>query len=203
MADFYEKTADAASYSSLKSLYEGGEHWDTGVSLKTLSQSSFTLRNFKVSDEGRLSSSKETHFISSGTTAAADCEALPAFADLAEEDNVYDYFGRQGGRTYCAVLSGAIAYCVFDKVRQELRFVFSTENAKTENAEGEDEDESAAGVPAVIPYSEINLRAVRFIEGLAGRGAFPPRWFICEHSRRGLLPLSMVTEKGVEDFYFN
>jgi hypothetical protein len=202
MADFYEKTADAASYSSLKSLYERGEHWDTAVSLKTLSQSSFTLRNFKVSDEGRLSSSKETHFISSGTTAAADCEVLPAFADLVEEDNVYDYFGRQGGGTYCAVLSNAIGDCVYDKVSQELSFVFSTENAKTENAE-DDDDESAAGVPAVIPYSEINLRAVRFIEGLAERGAFPPRWFICEHNRRGLLPLSMVTEKGVEDFYFN
>jgi hypothetical protein len=200
MADFYEATANAASRGSLKSLYERGEHWDAGVSLKEISRNTFSLRNFKASDEGRLSSSKETRYTGWGKTKAAGCESLSAdFRPHAVDEQRYDYFAKQGRRTYCVVLSGAIVDCVYDKVRQELRFVFSTEKEKTEDDDGE----PALSLPALIPYSDINLAAIRFMEALAGKDAFPAGWFICERSRRGLIPLSLVGDQGVENFYFN
>jgi hypothetical protein len=76
-----------------------------------------------------------------------------------------------------------------------------TQQIKSELADADDADDE--GIPALIPYSELNLNAIRFIEALAGKGPFSKCWFICENSRRGLIPLSMVSEKGVENFYFN
>jgi hypothetical protein len=141
--------------------------------------------NFKVSDEGRLSSSKATHYLSGEKTAFAAIEALvPDEAEESEADT-YDYFGKRNNASYCLIPAEAIRDPVFDRVNQVLAFEFISQDVS---------------IPALIPYSEINLQAIKFIEATR---EFPRRIFVCQREKRGWIPLSMVTDTGVENFYFS
>jgi hypothetical protein len=190
-ADFYEGTKQFTGAAGLEKLYVENRHWDGTLSLKDIARSSFTLKNFKLSAEGRISSSKETHFIKRGESRAADYEAveLPPYDP---ESDRYEYFGRRENR-YELLCASGIEDCVYDRVRQELEFYFRT---------GSDDR-----IPAFIPYSEISSQAIRYMERLSekqagGVSGDSPKWFICSRKKRRLVPLSAFGENGTEDFYF-
>jgi hypothetical protein len=190
MADFYESTKNITDLKNLKALYLREDHWGGVVSLKNISQGNFALKNFRTNDEGRLSSSKETKYASLEKTTQADCEAISSVLEdsppaLGEE--TFDYFGKPGGRSYRLIFAEGISGCVYDRVNQTLRFSLCF---------GEED------IPALIPYSEITRTAIQRMESLASEEHFSGRWFVCEQERRGVIPLSMVTSDGVENFYF-
>jgi hypothetical protein len=199
-ADFYEGTKQFTGPAGLEKLYGENRHWDGALSLKDIARSSFTLKNFRLSAEGRISSSKETHVIKRGLTCAADYEAveLPPYDP---ESDRYEYFGRRENR-YELLRASGIEDCVYDRVTQELEFYFRTD--------------SGGRIPAFIPYSEISASAIKYVERLAGKpGAGKPdtgkpggasgdflKWFVCSREKRGLIPLSALGKNGTEDFYF-
>ncbi|GHU08450.1 hypothetical protein FACS1894151_04370 [Spirochaetia bacterium] len=198
MADFYEKTKDAANQKNLEALWKREDHWDTSVSLKAVSEGKFSLRNFKTNEEGRISSSKETRYQPEGKTVPADLASILTISDSAipelsahrsmAEEQSYDYFAKRSAQHYHILFAEGITDCSYDRVNQILRFSFRA---------GPDKE----AFPGIIPYSEINLGAIGYIENMA-KTERPERWFICAPERRGLIPLSAVTEKGVENFYF-
>jgi hypothetical protein len=188
LADFYEGTRTMTNFQGLKSLVSRGEHWDAGLSLDAISRSSFTLRNFKINDEGRLSSSKGTHYSSQGKTGMEQIKEMDAlFSGVTEDDPVYDYFGKKNGQHYCVIPADSISDCEYDRVNQRLTFTIHSE----------EED-----IFAFISYSKITIGAIKYIEALA-KTDFSNRWFIGETDRQGFIPLSMITERGVENFYFS
>jgi hypothetical protein len=209
MADFYEKTRDAASIAHLKAAYKRVDHWNPQVSIEIISTETFLLKPFKLNDDLRVSSSKETTYLSEGKTTGENCAAIaasPAFR--AGDETSYDYFGKRNRSRYTLVWTERIENCFYDRVQQLLKFTLC----------GEEDDSQA-----VIPYSEINKKAIDYIENLAkltavkqttvklttvsmttaiSPGEFTPRWFVCQRDRRGLIPLSAIDADGVRNFYF-
>ncbi|MFP3041179.1 SWIM zinc finger domain-containing protein [Treponema primitia] len=190
MADFYEGTQGKTNFHGLKSMMTRGDHWDAGFSLQTISRSAFTLRNFKLNDEGRLSSSRGTHYSSQGKTTMEKINEIKdsVAADVAiEEIPAYDYFEKSSGRKYRFAIAESISDCEYDRVNQKLTF--------TINSDGDE-------LPSFISYSAINKGAIKYIEVLA-KINFTRRCFIGETSPQGFIPLSMITCAGVENFYFS
>ncbi|WP_043922976.1 SWIM zinc finger family protein [Leadbettera azotonutricia] len=202
MADFYEGTQSMTNFQGLKSLMtstknrEENAHWDTDNSLQTISRSAFTLRNFKLNDEGRLSSSRGTHYSFQGKTTLEKidemkdsivAESSPVSEGEIEKTLVYDYFEKNSGRKYRFAIAESITNCEYDRVNQKLTF--------TINSGGD-------GLPAFISYSAINKGAIKYIEALAKMN-FTRRCFIGETGPQGFIPLSMITCAGVENFYFS
>jgi hypothetical protein len=112
-------------------------------------------------------------------------EAL--FSTVTEDDPVYNYFEKKSGSRYCLVPADSISDCEYDKVNQRLTFIIPSEEKD---------------IFAVINYSKITIGAIKYIEALA-KTDFESRWFIGEADSRGFIPLSMITERGIENFYFS
>jgi hypothetical protein len=196
LADFYEGTQGMANFQGLKSMMTRGDHWDLGLSLQTISHCCFTLRNFKLSEEGRLSSSRGTHYSSQGKTTMEKIEEIKDSASAGrtilsegeiKEIPEYDYFGKNTGRQYRFAIAEGISDCVYNRVNQRLTFTIHT---------GDEE------LPAFISYSAINTGAIKYIEALA-KNDFTRRFFIGETGPQGFIPLSMITCTGVDNFYFS
>jgi hypothetical protein len=192
MADFYEKTQDAASITHLKESYLKHDHWNTPVSIKTISEGIFSLKHFKINDDMRVSSSKETIFFSEGISREENCAAIAASPALQSGDETsYNYFGKRNRDRYALVRAKSIENCYYDKVRQLLCFELCEE-------ETDDDDYRQA----IIPYSEIHKKAIGYIEDLAKAEEISPLWFVCQRDSRGFIPLSAIGADGVHNFYF-
>jgi hypothetical protein len=188
MADFYEKTKDSASIKHLTKSYTKDDHWNPPVSIKTMSEGIFSLKHFKTNDDNRVSSSKETVFFSEGKTGEAACAAIASsLAFQAGDENSYDYFGKRNRVRYALIRTAGIEDCYYDRVRQLLMFELCGEETS---------------YAAIIPYSEINKKAISYIENCAGVGEISPLWFFCQRDKRGLIPLSAIGVDGVHNFYF-
>jgi hypothetical protein len=183
---FYDKTKEAASPENLANRCKQEEYWNPPVSLRQISRSVFTLRNCGISDEGRISSSKETGWTKSGMTDAAAVKDIATLFPPDADEPDYDYFGGRKKDTYCLVHAREIPYIRYDRVNQELDFVL---------------DSGRGNVQALIPYSELHMPALRFIEELAEKGPFGPLWFVCRRNGNACVPLCMIGEE-VNNFYF-
>jgi hypothetical protein len=188
LPNYYEGNERFIGLKNLTGILKQEAHWD-GASLNALSSGNFSLKNFKMNAGGRLSSSKETQYMAAGKTKTADAEAAAASlaGDTETGGSPWGYFGKQKGRTYRIVYAQGIEDCRYDKAAQILFFTLL-------------DDEDSCDV--LIPYSEVNVKAIQYIEELAGKDSFSPSYFICEAERRGLVPLSLVDENGIKNFYF-
>jgi hypothetical protein len=197
LPDFYDSTKKSSSLENLKSCYRKKEHWNPPLSLDEISRSVFTLRNCKISEGGRLSSSAETRFMPQGKTSSGMlAETAPLFPPFPPEGREgYNYFAGRDSDAYCLLSVREIAAAGYDRVRQELRFVFILNN-------GDDSDDEPPEVPGFIPYAEINLPAIRFIEALAGK-TLGPDWFVCRKTKESCVPLAVIDGGGVNNFYFS
>ncbi|MDR3199975.1 MAG: SWIM zinc finger family protein [Spirochaetales bacterium] len=191
LPDFYDKTKDLSSLRALRDRYTSEDNWAAGLSLKAISEGVFTLRDYKINDERKLSSSKATLCSPLEKTSAAIWEKAAEISGAAGSAEAspaaYDYFGRSRGKNYAVVSCLAITGCRYDKARQRLCFLVC----------GEEEE-----LPAVIPYSPVSIAAIRRIESLAAQKDFPARWFAGEITPQGFIPLCGADEKGVDSFYF-
>ncbi|MDR2768477.1 MAG: hypothetical protein LBB82_09170 [Treponema sp.] len=214
MADYYEKTKNLTGIKNLRSLLYRQDNWDAGVSLKQIGGENFGLWNFRLNDEGRISSAGTTHYIQRKKTAMSDIAKIAV--TLAGEKKKKDsdgaekgegYFKKRRSAAYRIIFAAGIHDCVFDKLSQALTFTVELVRGGADGTGDETDSESC--VEAFIPYSEINADAIRFIEEQSGlnapghgaQNAFP-RYFICSSSQRGLVPLSAIGEDGVENWYF-
>lgn len=191
MAGFYERTAGYSSMQSLKAMFTRGEHWDSQLSLETISASRMTLGNYKSNFLNRLSSGKQTVCSLRERTRPADVRELPCAAEpggaAPPEPEPYAYFSKKRPEEVVAVRAVGIVRMEFDRVDQVLRFGLL-------GADG-------ASADAELAFSELNEPAIRYLERLGKKGEFSERYFICLR-RRALVPVSVVGEGGVENFYF-
>ncbi|MDR3238089.1 MAG: hypothetical protein LBT84_06270, partial [Spirochaetia bacterium] len=184
MADFYDSTKDAGGMQNIKSLYNRENHWDASISIRHISEAVFTLKNYKINDDGRISSSKGTTFFYKEKTSADSLYQLTLFHN---DDYRYNYFKKKRSAEYELICSENITDCLYNEAGQVLHFTFETKNGN---------------IPGLIPWAGLNMSAINYIEELAENGSRESMWFLCRREMRGFVPLSMIGQNGVENFYF-
>lgn len=185
MADFYENTEHYSSLMHLNSQYLHGEHWQSGVSLKTISTSRMVLGSFKSNLQNRISSGKQTLCEITGKTTMDLIAGLLSSPD--EEEDPYSYFQKRQPEKLYGIYGKEMNRTQFDKTEQTLYFRL--------------EDPDGKRWSCGVPYSDLNEAAVKALEQL-GRYNYSPRWFLCRRMRNYFQPVAMVTESGVKNFYF-
>ncbi len=194
MADFYEQTAQLANMEHLTKLYRSEISWVGGSSPATLSKSTFTLRNFKLNSQNRLSASSQTQCECSGTIITGDdleqLASLPAFKnDNEPRDAASLYFGKRTPPGLLIVSACRIARIAYDRTRQDLRLT-------AEDAEGQTTEMS-------IPYHDLSSSGIARIEEFARLGSQDLRSFICLLTPASLpMPIALVTQTGIRNFFF-
>lgn len=188
-ADFYEKTEQLSDFNHLSGTYSLHNHWMDGISIKEAASSSFTLKNFQINAQNRISDSKKTSYIQGGAVNAQQLEslALPLAKDYIPE-NSFDYFGRRRAESLYLVPCARIQDISFDKAKQTLYFVMQCQT-------GEE-------IGGMLPYSDVNSTAVRFLEAMGGKSDFKTS-FLCFARSGYFQPVSAADQKMVFSFYFN
>lgn len=192
MADYYEHTAGYSNMNSLSAQLMRNDHWSTGLSLHTISSSSFVLNGFKSNFQNRISSGKQTMCEIIEKTALKQVASLPlalAIGALHElKPKPFAYFGKRQPEEPIAIRCCCFHEMVFDRVGQKLSFAFV--------------DEQGGRINGELAYSELTEPAIRTLEMLGRLENFTGRYFLCLRRGRVLVPVSMVSENGVENFYF-
>lgn len=190
MAGYYEKTAGFSTVESLRDQLSRPDHWQDCVTIAALSSHRFRLRNLRINAQGRVSSGKQTACSLDAPTCPADLAALPILADPERppEPEPYAYFPRKRPEEALIVPAVSLAEVFFDRVEQTLRFFFC--------------DAQGRRIPGALAFSELTEQAIRSLETLGRLRAFSLRYFVCLRRGAHLTPVSLVTEDGMENFYF-
>ncbi len=194
MADYYTHTEALATMSNLTRQYLKSDNWSGGVSLAGLSQSNFTLRNFKLNKQLRLSSSNQTQCELTGKVNLEGIERLKSFPKLFDitpgKDNGYQYFGKRETEDITLIPFNSVVDAGFSKTKQKLTFTM-VEEGGGEPVEGS------------LEFNDFNREAIRIIEKMSRHPDGKLRYMICSKRRDTFIPISMIGEKGIENFFFN
>jgi Uncharacterized conserved protein len=192
MADFYEQTEKLADMDNLKRMYFQNAHWANSVSLSALSQSTFTLRNFKLNRQNRLSSSNQTQCDITGWANYDYYENLPVKGQLftVEADTVktWSYFGKRLPLQIVLIPFDMLKEVVFNNTEQKLHFVM---------CKGEDE------VAGELEYNQFSKTAIKRLELMRNLTAEKQRFMVCRRLRNALVPISIIDSNSVENFYIH
>lgn len=192
MADYYERTEQLADMENLSRQYQKNEHWTERVSLYTLSHAEFTLRNFKLNSLNRLSSSSQTQCeltgkVDMGNTARL--AELPLFSGIDRESEMkYDYFRKRQPPRLVPIPFTAVSGADFSHTKQKLFLTL--------------DGPATDGVEVMLPYNEMTKDAIRYLETLFRLKKETPRYMVCLADRDGLIPVSVVGESGIDNFFF-
>lgn len=195
LADYYEKTEHLATLSNLTRQYRQTTIWNEGIPLSTLSRSEFTLRNFKLNDLRRLSSSSQTQCRVIGTVdrrQIASLSALHAAATREEDEPIFDYFRPDRLPRLTVVPFDGPIRGAFDRTEQVLCLTLrSTGNEPIE---------------AFLPYGEMSRQAIQYLESRYD-GPKPDRrtgYAVCRYGAEGEpVPVSLVDDDGIVNFFFS
>lgn len=192
MADYYEQTETLANMETLSRQFQKTGHWGGTVSLASLSRAEFTLRNFKLNSQNRLSSSSQTQCELTGTvdsTHIIPLSALPLFSgsDM-EAEMKYDYFQKKQPPRLLLVPFTRLANADFNHTEQKLFLTL----------EGEETD----AVEVMLPFNEMTEEAIRCLERLFRVGKEMPRHMVCLAGLDGLTPVSIISAAGIDNFFF-
>lgn len=194
LAGYYEQTQELMSAENLRRQFVKNEHWGDNLSLSVLSRSSFTLRNFKMNRQNRLSSSVQTLCEITGTVDHACIQSFSEIASLFDlsdgtAGNGYDYFSKRQPEQLVLVPFVRLGWVTFNRTEQKLTFTMEKEN----------EEPVADGV---LDFNEMNELAIRVLETMGKHVDCKPRYMVCRKNAGGLVPVSIIGEKGIENFYF-
>lgn len=192
LADYYEQTEALADLDNLTLQYKRNDHWNGSASLSALSHSTFTLRNFKLNSQNRLSSSKQTLCDFTGKVSLqtlTELASLPAFARTeADTDYHYDYFRKKRPPRLLLMPFHRLGSADFNHTEQKLSFMLL--------------DEHDLVTEVSLDFSDMTKEAIRYLELSYRTMDRKPRYMVCLLGQDGMTPVSVVDEKGVVDFYF-
>lgn len=192
MADYYDRTEHLADIANLTRQFQKNEHWGGNVSLTSLSRAEFTLRNFKLNSQNRLSSSSQTQCELTGTVdskSITPLSALPLFsASEVELELNYDYFQKRQPPRLVLVPFTRLADVDFSHTEQKL--VLTLEDSATNCTE------------IMLFYNEMTKDAINYLESLFRFGKEMPCYMVCLAGLDGLTPVSIIGDKGIDNFFF-
>lgn len=190
MADYYEQTENLADIDNLTRQYQKNGHWGGEVSLSALAHAEFTLRNFKLNSQNRLSSSSQTQCELTGKVSReniASLCSLPLFEENKTEA-IYDYFQKKQVPRLAIVSFQRLKNVEFSHTEQKL--YITLEQSETDSTE------------ILLPYNEMTETAIRYLERMFRFRKDNPRQMICFNGQGELVPISMVSDTGIDNFYF-
>lgn len=128
MANFYEKTE--SSFNNLIKTYKAKNNWANNLSIKTISESTFKLIEYKSNCENRISSSKRTiaeinrhTYINEDILKELDGIIEKDYDAVINRKIKYDYFSKKESSTIVlAIPYNKIENVLLDNIRQTLFF---------------------------------------------------------------------------------
>lgn len=192
MADYYEHTQSLVTPENLNRQLEMQSFWNNNASLARLSSSTLVLRNFKLNRQQRLSSSTQTQCEIEDKVTISRLDALLAIPELSDltlrPEERYDYFRKKQPEQLALVPFTHLSEVYFDPSEQKLYFTAINEQVEAKGS---------------LAYSELNRNAIRKLEQLGGRYAeVKQRYMVCLKRPDTLIPVSLITASGVDNFYF-
>lgn len=192
MADYYEHTQSLVTPENLNRQLEMQSFWNNNASLARLSSSTLVLRNFKLNRQQRLSSSTQTQCEIEDKVTISRLDALLAIPELSDltlhPKERYDYFRKKQPEQLALVPFTHLSEVYFDPSEQKLYFTAINEQVEAKDS---------------LVYSELNRNAIRKLEQLGGRYAeVKQRYMVCLKRPDTLIPVSLITASGVDNFYF-
>ena len=192
MADYYEQTQSLVTPENLNRQLEMQSFWNNNASLARLSSSTLVLRNFKLNRQQRLSSSTQTQCEIENKVTISGLDALLAIPELSDPtlrpEERYDYFRKKQPEQLALVPFTHLSEVYFDPSEQKLYFTAINEQVEAKGS---------------LAYSELNRNAIRKLEQLGGRYAeVKQRYMVCLKRPDTLIPVSLITASGVDNFYF-
>lgn len=192
MADYYEHTQSLVTPENLNRQLEMQSFWNNNASLARLSSSTLVLRNFKLNRQQRLSSSTQTQCEIENKVTISGLDALLAIPELSDPtlrpEERYDYFRKKQPEQLALVPFTHLSEVYFDPSEQKLYFTAINEQVEAKGS---------------LAYSELNRNAIRKLEQLGGRYAeVKQRYMVCLKRMDTLIPVSLITASGVDNFYF-
>lgn len=192
MADYYEHTQSLVTPENLNRQLEMQSFWNNNASLARLSSSTLVLRNFKLNRQQRLSSSTQTQCEIENKVTISGLDALLAIPELSDPtlrpEERYDYFRKKQPEQLALVPFTHLSEVYFDPSEQKLYFTAINEQVEAKGS---------------LAYSELNRNAIRKLEQLGGRYAeVKQRYMVCLKRPDTLIPVSLITASGVDNFYF-
>lgn len=192
MADYYEHTQSLVTPENLNRQLEMQSFWNNNASLARLSSSTLVLRNFKLNRQQRLSSSTQTQCEIEDKVTISRLDALLAIPELSDltlrPEERYDYFRKKQPEQLALVPFTHLSEVYFDPSEQKLYFTAIDEQVETKGS---------------LVYSELNRNAIRKLEQQGGRYAeVKQRYMVCLKRPDTLIPVSLITASGVDNFYF-
>lgn len=192
MADYYEHTQSLVTPENLNRQLEMQSFWNNNASLAHLSSSTLVLRNFKLNRQQRLSSSTQTQCEIENKVTISGLDALLAIPELSDPtlrpEERYDYFRKKQPEQLTLVPFTHLSEVYFDPSEQKLYFTAINEQVEAKGS---------------LAYSELNRNAIRKLEQLGGRYAeVKQRYMVCLKRPDTLIPVSLITASGVDNFYF-
>lgn len=192
MADYYEHTQSLVTPENLNRQLEMQSFWNNNASLARLSSSTLVLRNFKLNRQQHLSSSTQTQCEIEDKVTISRLDALLAIPELSDLtlrlEERYDYFRKKQPEQLALVPFTHLSEVYFDPSEQKLYFTAIDEQVETKGS---------------LVYSELNRNAIRKLEQLGGRYAeVKQRYMVCLKRPDTLIPVSLITASGVDNFYF-
>lgn len=193
MADYYEQTEHLADMENLLRQYQKNEHWGGSVSLYSLSHAAFTLRNFKLNSQNRLSSSSQTQCELTGKVDSGDIASLVSlllFSGIdGESERKYDYFRKKQPPRLVLIPFTSLLEADFSHTEQKLFLTL--------------DGPQIAEMKVTLPYSEMTKEAIRYLERLFRLKKKAPCYMVCLAGQDGLMPVSVVSQSGINNFFFH
>lgn len=188
MADYYENTQNKLELRQLETKMKQPIHWAEDISLLVIAKNCFCLKNGKFNAQNRISSSKQTSCLVQKQTMIEDLQQITSatFSAQAEE---YSYFVNRKPEEVYILPVEQITDVVFDNVLQELTFEVVTQQQER--------------LPASIPHQKHTEQAIVFLERLSKKSKKTPFWFVARKRNQTLLPISLIDNTGVVNFYFH
>lgn len=193
MAGYYEQTEGLGTIDNLKRQYMKNDNWMEGISLSTLSHSVFTLRNFKLNKQNRLSSSNQTQCELTGNVDLEFIHSLPDFSPLFDISepmmNTYTYFGKKLAEQLVFIPFSRLVDVLFSHTEQKLFFTMEQEGI----SRAED---------GILEFNELNKEAIRCLERISRYPDNKFRCMVCLKRPAAFIPVCMIGHTGIENFFF-
>lgn len=209
LADYYEQTGELATIENLTRQYHKSDHWADGHSLATLSQSCFTLRNFKLNRQNRLSSSAQTQCTLTGRTTREELQAATDITSLferpADEEQAYQYFRKRQPDRVVLIPFRRLTNVSFDPVEQNLYFTMDEKVVSTQSEEVSSRDASvlSGNSTGTLEYNDFTQDAIKRLERMAKhRESKELQYMVCLERSGEYIPVSMIHDTGVDNFFF-
>ncbi|MDO5558334.1 MAG: SWIM zinc finger family protein [Oscillospiraceae bacterium] len=184
LPDFYNKKKDFSYMNELRSMLSKRKHWSNNMSAEQLSGRIFRLRSYKSDSDMRISSSSSTVCSIKGELSLSD---IPECIRTIPQYKEYDYFSFNKTEDFYLIKDPAVSEVFFDNTLQVLNFAVS--------------DKTGVSVHCSIPYTDINIALIDFIEKNHGC-EFDNSFMLMRRYLKYDYPVSLIYDNRTENICF-